>query len=117
MTGLIHKLRQLARLGLRTRTEARPRASYATLPPMGNVMDDEVVRKLMQMIGNTHETEYNCEETAALLDEYVELVARNREAAALLPLVKRHLDLCIDCQETYEALMRVLEGVDAPGER
>jgi len=35
---------------------------------------------------------------------------RGENAVALMPLVKRHLDLCGDCKDEYEALLRVLKA-------
>jgi predicted component of type VI protein secretion system len=68
------------------------------------------VRSLLQMVEHTEENELSCDEVFALLDQYVELVVEQRQAADLLPLVKKHLDRCKDCHEEYEALVRVIEG-------
>jgi len=67
------------------------------------------IAKLMHMLVYTRENEFSCEETFALLDEYVELVENNPEAAVLMPLVKQHLDSCSHCQEYYDALRRILQ--------
>jgi len=60
------------------------------------------------MLQHTHEAEIPCDEVFELLDQYAELVARNEDAAALLPLVQDHLDRCRDCREEYEALARII---------
>ena len=73
------------------------------------LLDDSSLPRLMNLIERTKEGEYACEETLDLLDEYVDLVARNQDAAALMPLVKGHLDHCIDCTERYDTLIRILE--------
>ena len=68
---------------------------------------DEMMGKLLHMVGNTDEIEIGCDEVFELLDQYVELEARGENVSDLLPLVKRHLDRCRDCHEEYEALAKV----------
>ncbi len=74
----------------------------------GQSMDEKSVRKLLEMLEKTREVEYTCEEAFAQLDEFVELVADDEEAAALMPLVQRHVDMCPDCRERFEALLKIL---------
>jgi len=69
-----------------------------------------MMRKLLQMVENTDEVEIVCDEVYELLDQYVELEARGEDVAHLLPLVKSHLEKCSDCQEEYEALVRIFEA-------
>lgn len=74
----------------------------------------DAIRKTMEgvsgMIAATAEHEIGCDEAYALLDQYAEIVARGEDPAALLPLVKHHLDLCRDCREEFEALLKILEA-------
>jgi hypothetical protein len=72
-------------------------------------LNTEIVKKLMQKLENTREEEYSCEETFTLLDEFVELMACNEEAAALMPLVQHHLEECPDCRDEFEILLRILQ--------
>lgn len=72
--------------------------------------DDSSLSRLMILIEQTNEGEYSCEETMDLLDEYAELAASEQDAEAIMPLVKGHLEHCVDCTERYEALLRILEG-------
>lgn len=69
-----------------------------------------MIGELMRMVKNTDEVEIACDEVFELLDHYVELEARGENVAALLPLVKRHLDKCRDCREEYEALVRIFKA-------
>lgn len=69
-----------------------------------------MLRKLMQMISHTSMEEIDCGEVYNVIDIYAEAVARGEDPTQLLPLVKQHLDLCISCQEEYQALLRILEG-------
>ncbi len=73
-------------------------------------LDRPALLDLLRRLENVQENAYSCEETFALLDEYVELVVTDEEAAALMPLVKNHLDMCPDCREGYEVLLRILEA-------
>lgn len=77
------------------------------------VLDDSSLTRLMVLIEQTNEGEYACEETLDLLDEYAELAASDQNAEAIMPLVKGHLEHCVDCTERYEALLRILEGSEA----
>lgn len=76
-------------------------------------LDDGSLSRLMLLIEQTKEGEYACEETLDLLDEYAELAASDQDAEAIMPLVKGHLEHCVDCSERYEALLRILEGSEA----
>jgi hypothetical protein len=69
-----------------------------------------VMSKLLRAVEDTDEVEIACDEVFELLDQYVELEARGEDVAHLLPLVKRHLDKCRDCNEEYEALTRIFEA-------
>jgi hypothetical protein len=89
------------------RLKARKLAS-PTKPPGPHA--DEMMGKLLRMVEDTDEVELSCDEVFELLDQYVELEARGENVAHLLPMVKRHLDRCRDCQEEYEALVRVFEA-------
>ena len=72
-------------------------------------LDDSSLARLMELIEQTHEGEYSCQETLDLLDEYAELVAQHQDAESIMPLVKGHLEHCVDCTEHYEALLMILE--------
>ena len=72
---------------------------------------EEAVVDLMHRLQNTHEEELSCDEVFALVDEYAEASQRGEDVASLKPLIRRHLDMCRECDEEYRALLRVLEGV------
>lgn len=71
----------------------------------------ELANKLVKAVGNTRDDEYACDEVLELIDQYAEMAARGEDAAQIMPLIKHHLDMCIDCGEEYEALMRVLNSM------
>ncbi len=66
--------------------------------------------KMLVMIQKTQETELSCDDVHELLDQYAEMKLRGEDASALLPLIRFHLDMCPDCREEYEALMRILRA-------
>jgi hypothetical protein len=79
------------------------RPPSAPLPP-------RVLRKAAQQIEMTQEVEYSCDDVHRLLDQFAEAVLRGVDAAQLMPLVQSHLDMCPDCREEFEALMRILRA-------
>ena len=74
------------------------------------MLTEKSIVDLMQRLLSTREDAYSCEEAYALLEEYVELVASNEEAALLMPLVKNHVDMCPDCTEHLNILLNILKA-------
>ncbi len=111
MTNLIDKLRKLFGLKGTEQVEGMNQ-SLETPQPDGNMvrLDEASLIRLMQLVEQTEEGHYSCAETFDLLDEYVELVASNQEAALLMPIVKRHIDLCPGCRDKYEILLNILQA-------
>lgn len=105
MANLFRKLRNLTRFST---TPGRETA----VSPGGNppALNDAAVIKLMSLVDQTEEDQFNCEETFALLDEYVEIAASNENAATIMPLVERHIHGCPDCSARFEALLRILQS-------
>lgn len=80
-------------------------------------MPDEVVQGFLRVLEAVRVQDMPCSEVFARLDEYVERELRGREAAEIMPLLREHLEICQDCSEEYEALLRALErslAGDAP---
>ncbi len=71
--------------------------------------------RLLALAEAAKEEELSCDEVYALVDQYAECVARGEDAAALMPLVREHLERCAGCQEEVEALLRMMgvTGEDA----
>lgn len=118
MTSILTKLKTLfsQRKSIVHQPDLEQGASRAALkqtPAKETVqnLNTDILKNLMSALEHTHEGMYNCDETFALLDEYVELIIDNgEEAASLMPYVKRHLELCPDCHGAYEVLHRILES-------
>ena len=70
--------------------------------------DAEMV-KMLQSLVMTEENEISCDDVFAVLDEFAEAVRRGENVLLLMTLVRQHLDMCPDCREEYEALLRMLQ--------
>ena len=70
--------------------------------------DVAVIIQFLQMLEMTDENEISCDDVHELLDQFVELQQRGERVEELMPLVKRHLDMCRECFEEYEALLAAL---------
>ncbi len=79
-------------------------------------LDDTALVKLMHCLSMTTANACTCAEAFAMLDQYTELVASDEQAQQLMPLVKNHMDLCPDCREEFEILLKIVhtEPVDSP---
>jgi hypothetical protein len=80
------------------------------VPDPGALPSEAEARAILSGLDQTREVEYSCEEVFALLDEYAEMVANGQDASGLMPLVKLHLEICPDCAEEYQALLRILRS-------
>ena len=70
---------------------------------------DAEMMKMLQALAVTEEHEISCDDVFAVLDEFAEAVNRGENVLLLMPLVRQHLDMCPDCREEYEALLRMLQ--------
>jgi len=97
--GLIETLKRLfARSG--QRWKPAPQAAY--LP--------ETFEKMIRQLEHTQDIEYSCDDVLRVLDQFAEAVLRGDDVRQLMPLVQRHLDMCPDCREEFEALLRILRA-------
>ena len=65
------------------------------------------LKTMVRGVARTQEKEYSCDDVYQLLDEFTEAVAQSKDIAKLMPLVQQHLEMCPDCHEEFEALLRV----------
>ena len=70
----------------------------------------EEFQKLLKMLENTQVVEFSCDDVYHLLDQYSEAVVQGENAEQLMPLVEHHINICPDCREEFEALLRVLQA-------
>jgi len=72
-------------------------------------LPDAAVAGFLRLLESVRVQDMPCSEVFTRLDEYVERELRDHEAATLMPLLREHFDVCQDCREEYEALLRALE--------
>jgi len=78
--------------------------------PAGEASPADIARRLVEMIKQTQPEEFTCEEVFALLDQFADALERGDDVSALMPMVRSHLEICADCREEFEALLRVLQA-------
>ena len=71
-------------------------------------LPNEAIVGFLHVLENVREEEVPCDEIYRKLDEYVEREVSQKDAAQLMPLIREHLDMCSECCEEYEALLKVL---------
>ncbi len=69
----------------------------------------DMMKNLIIKLAVTEEQELSCDDVHEILDQFTELKMRGEDVVYLMPLVQKHLDLCPDCREEHEALLRALE--------
>jgi hypothetical protein len=79
---------------------------------MGQEPSNEAVLGFLRVLEEVRAEELTCDEIYAKLDEYVEREADQKDAAHLMPLIREHLDICPECCEEYETLLRVIEETE-----
>jgi hypothetical protein len=88
----------------------RIRGRSVPMPSGSGMSSPEALRKMAEQLAHTREVEYSCDEVLALMDQFAEMVMRGEDAAQLIPLVQHHLEMCGDCREEFEALLRILRA-------
>jgi hypothetical protein len=71
---------------------------------------DELIKGILELLTKTHDEEMDCEEVFEVIDQFVDAKVRGEDLSEVMPLILRHLELCRDCLEEYEALLRVIEA-------
>jgi len=77
--------------------------------PRKEPLSDEVIQGFLRILEQVRMENVTCREVFAQLDEYVEKEVGGKDVASLMPLLKEHLDLCSNCCDEYEALLRIIE--------
>lgn len=68
------------------------------------------MQDLMLRLAKTQDVEWSCDEVHQVLDQFAEAQQRGEDVARLMPMVQQHLDMCPDCREEFEALLRILNA-------
>lgn len=67
------------------------------------------LEKLLRIIDYTQDIEVTCDDVEQILDQFAELAQRGEDVKQMMPLIQNHVDMCPECREEFEALMRVLQ--------
>jgi hypothetical protein len=67
-----------------------------------------VVESILYKLTITDEQEISCDEVHELIDQFSELKVEGEDVATLMPLMQKHLDLCPDCREEHDVLMKAI---------
>jgi hypothetical protein len=73
-------------------------------------LSTDVLKRMLEDVAKTEQAEPDCDQVHQVVDVFAEAVAQGKDVSEMLPLVKLHLELCRDCREEYEALLRILEA-------
>ena len=68
----------------------------------------EFLQEIAAQLAMTNERELACDECAETLDRFVELAIAGEEVENLYPMIHHHLEMCGECHEEYESLMRIV---------
>ena len=71
------------------------------------------VPKVMRLLAATQPVELSCDEVLRLMDACAEAALRGEDYAQLVPLFVKHIEICADCREEFEGLLRVLRAQQA----
>ena len=72
------------------------------------IREIERLKRMIRMVDAAAENEIACQEAYRLLDQYADMVLRGDDAAAMMPQLQHHLEMCMDCREEFEALLDAL---------
>jgi hypothetical protein len=68
------------------------------------------VPQIMRQLEATQPVELTCDEILHLMDACAEAVLRGEDHTLIVPLFEKHLEMCADCREEFEALLRILRA-------
>ena len=71
------------------------------------------VPKLAKMLEATQPVELSCDEVLRLMGTFAEAFLRGEDHTQAVPLFERHIEMCADCREEFEALLRILRAQQA----
>lgn len=78
------------------------------------MIDRDEVSHLVQAVVRTGEHEIGCDDCLEQVDRFVETELSGLNAAEAMPLVRDHLDKCVDCREEFEALLEAVRSISDP---
>lgn len=82
-------------------------------PEMPNGPMTVSVPKVMRQLAATQPVELSCDEVLRLMGACAEAVLRGEDHTQVVPLFEKHIEMCADCREEFEALLRILRARQA----
>ena len=73
-------------------------------------LSQDNMKSLLEHISKTQDVELPCDDVYELIDEFADAASRGEDTSKLMPLVQHHLEICRDCLEEYEALLRMIHA-------
>lgn len=70
---------------------------------------DSIMQLRLKSLAAADANEISCEDVFTVLDQFAEAVERGENVLLLMPLVRQHLEICPNCREEYETLLRMLQ--------
>jgi hypothetical protein len=70
------------------------------------------IENLMWLVGQTKESEINCEDCLSVVSEFAEQQLAGKSVSSVLKAVEHHLSIFEECREEYDALRRTLTAMD-----
>ena len=77
-------------------------------------IDSKHIKALARLLEITRDEELNCNEFLDQVAEYAELKLSGDIPEFIYDRMKHHLSICVECQEEYEALLKVLKSGESP---
>jgi hypothetical protein len=74
-------------------------------------LDQRILKLVIWDVVTARPDELNCQECFDHLDHFAELSLVGRSATEAMPLVRDHLERCVDCREEFEALLEALRAM------
>ena len=75
-----------------------------------NLSDDQI-QALLRAVSCTRENELTCDECLMQMGSFAELTLKGRPAEEAHDLLRLHLEICGECREEFELLLKALEGL------
>lgn len=67
-------------------------------------------KAMIDMVSATADDEIDCEAAYERLNEYADMFVRGEDVSRILPAVHRHIEMCKDCREEFQALLRAIQA-------
>lgn len=72
-------------------------------------LSDDQLKSLTTVLSKTRKTELNCNECLEFVSEFAELELTSQSIPAALEPVAHHIDLCQECREEYDTLLKAIQ--------